>query len=526
MIKTCKNCSENFEITDDDLKFYEDIGPDFNGKKYPISAPNLCPKCREINRLQFRNLKNLYKRKCDFSGKEIISGYSEKIISPIYHASIWWSDKWDPMDHGMDLDLNRSFFEQFKELFEKVPLLHLYWVNNENCEYINGAANCKNCYLSFNIDQCESMYYVTNAQKSQFCFDCYSIFGCELCFQCVDCENCYNLFYSERSSSCSDSYFLIDCKRCKDCIGCVNLIDKQYCIFNEQFSKDEYEKKKNQILNERNYEEIHIDILKKSLAFPKKYYYGHSNESFSGNNIRNAKNSYACFESYEIENCKYCDYIFHAKNCMDYNIFGNHSEWIYNSIATGINCSNNICCMGCWQSSSNNFYCNMINGCTNCFGCSGLKKKNYCILNKQYTKEEYEILVPKIIQKMIENDEWGEFFPKELSPFSFEESIASDYYPEQKNEHIVKAGKETDGCIECGKHFKVIQQEENFYNKNNLSLPKKCPKCRDKARMKLRNPKKLWTRACSKCGTGIQTSYSSDRPETVYCEACYLASVY
>jgi hypothetical protein len=26
--------------------------------------------------------------------------------------------------------------------------------------------------------------------------------------------------------------------------------------------------------------------------------------------------------------------------------------------------------------------------------------KEYCILNKQYTKEEYEILVPKIIEHM------------------------------------------------------------------------------------------------------------------------------
>jgi hypothetical protein len=30
--------------------------------------------------------------------------------------------------------------------------------------------------------------------------------------------------------------------------------------------------------------------------------------------------------------------------------------------------------------------------CTFCFACLGLRKKNYCILNKQYTKEEYQKL--------------------------------------------------------------------------------------------------------------------------------------
>ena len=38
-----------------------------------------------------------------------------------------------------------------------------------------------------------------------------------------------------------------------------------------------------------------------------------------------------------------------------------------------------------------------------CFGCVGFKHKQYCILNKQYTKEEYEKLVQKIIKQMNDN---------------------------------------------------------------------------------------------------------------------------
>ncbi|MDP2669631.1 MAG: hypothetical protein Q8O99_01100 [bacterium] len=36
------------------------------------------------------------------------------------------------------------------------------------------------------------------------------------------------------------------------------------------------------------------------------------------------------------------------------------------------------------------------------FGCSNLRNKQYCIFNKQYTQEEYEQLVPKIITHMQE----------------------------------------------------------------------------------------------------------------------------
>jgi CxxC-x17-CxxC domain-containing protein len=59
-----------------------------------------------------------------------------------------------------------------------------------------------------------------------------------------------------------------------------------------------------------------------------------------------------------------------------------------------------------------------------------------------------------------------------------------------------------------------------------IPIPHNCFDCRHKARMALRNPRRLWSRTCAKCGTAISTSYSPDRPEIVYCEECYLKEVY
>ncbi|MCX6807598.1 MAG: hypothetical protein NTZ80_02225, partial [Patescibacteria group bacterium] len=84
-------------------------------------------------------------------------------------------------------------------------------------------------------------------------------------------------------------------------------------------------------------------------------------------------------------------------------------------------------------------------------------------------------------------------------------------------------------AIECEitkKPFRIIKQELEFYRKHNLPLPKRHPDQRHKDRLSLRNPRKLWDRTCNKCNIPIQTSYSPDRPETVYCEKCYLETVY
>jgi len=65
MNKKCVQCGRDFEITDDDLKFYDKGSPVVKGRKFVMPSPTHCPDCRLMKRLAFRNEKNLYKRKCD-----------------------------------------------------------------------------------------------------------------------------------------------------------------------------------------------------------------------------------------------------------------------------------------------------------------------------------------------------------------------------------------------------------------------------------------------------------------------------
>ena len=74
----------------------------------------------------------------------------------------------------------------------------------------------------------------------------------------------------------------------------------------------------------------------------------------------------------------------------------------------------------------------------NLFGCIGLRKKSYCIFNKQYSKQEYEKLLPRLIEKLKASGEWGNFFPSFMSAFTYNESIANEYMPLSKEEAIAQ----------------------------------------------------------------------------------------
>ena len=116
MNRVCRQCSAVFEITPDDLAFYDAISPTFAGKKFPVPPPTLCPECRFQLRLMMRNDRHLYHRKSSLSGRQIISIYAPEKTFPVYDQSEWWSDSWDGRSYGRDMDFQKPFWEQLQEL--------------------------------------------------------------------------------------------------------------------------------------------------------------------------------------------------------------------------------------------------------------------------------------------------------------------------------------------------------------------------------------------------------------------------
>ena len=564
--KQCQNCNIKFTIEPEDFEFYKKVG---------VPAPTFCPDCRARRRLIFRSGRILYKRKLENYNEEVFSCISAKSPYKVYYSDYWWSDEVDGMKYGKEYDFNKPFFKQIKELMHQVGLPHKFEIEAVDSSYSNNVAYVKNCYLMFNTGASENCAYGINVDYSKDCYDNSDLAKCELCYDGFMLAGCYKTFFSSNCADCQEVYFSNNLINCHNCFGCANLRHKKYHIFNKQYTKEEYFKKLKEF-NLNSYKNI-LSLNNKAkdfwLKYPVKYMHERKNNNVTGEDIYNSKN---VFDSYGIkdgQDMRYCQLIlfWSSKDCYDITVAG--GELCYEMEESGgyqvkfswLNLSKNV------KTHQAGFYemeytIGSLNS-SNLFGCVGLRHKQYCILNKQYTKESFDKLRKKIIQHM--NDmpytdkkgriyKYGEFFPPELSPFGYNETIANEYFPltkeqaikqgynwydKPKNEYkpTIKAINLPDNIkdvnnsilkevIACNSNncagsnvFRIIPQELKFYKKMNLPLPRLCPDCRHRERIKQRNPLKLWKRQCMKkgCNTTFQTTYSPERPEIVYCEACY-----
>lgn len=553
---TCRQCQTSFEITAFEQKFRKKVSPVFGGKQYLIPDPTLCPECRRQRRLSFRNERKLFHHTCDFSGKKIITTYDPKSPYKVYDSSIWWSDQWDPLSYGRPYDFNRSFFEQFFELFKTVPHISLLTRNCENSAYGNYEECDKDCYLNFGGGYCERVYYSTINVNCIDVVDSYYGDQLELCYEMIDCQKCYQCAFLQDCSEASDSAFCYNSRSIRNCLFCCNLRGKEYCIFNKQYSKEEYLKERTKIDlgSHAQLEEFKKKFSEFKLKLPHLFSLQINCENSTGDHLWNSKNAKNCFDGTGFHDTMYCYKGMDLKDSLDCNIVGWPSELLYEVMSACVNSMRNSFCTVAWGS-SDMLYSDCCMYSSSLFGCIGLRHKKYCILNKQYTKEEYEKLVPKIFEHMITTKEWGEFFPIHFSPFAYNDSAAMEHFPLSAGETKKRGWKwrhdEEDQkpktpyeipdhikdvpeniheqiliCEVSGKPYKLIKQEVDFYRRMNLSIPRHSPDQRHLDRLAMRTPRRLFSRTCSNCRKEIQTSYSPDRPEIVYCEECYTQEVY
>lgn len=551
---TCKKCSSVFSVTDRDEEFYA---------KLKIPVPIHCPQCREIRRLMWRNENVYYQRKCDLCGRRIISLFSEDKPYKIYCNQCWWGDKWNGMDYGRDFDFSKPFFEQFAEFQKAVPVLSMSsdeGIGSENCEYCQDFSQGKNCYLVTGSWKDRDCMYCNNSNSSKNLVDCSSVnWNCELVYESTYSKRIYNCCFLNGCDNCHDCYFGIDLKGCSDCFSCVGLRQKRFHIFNKPYSESEYKniflKKSAEMASYEGLEKIKKEFAEFSLSVPRRAVNQVNCENCMGDNLFDCKNCFG-FDISDVWDSKYlCRCGEGVKNCYDIWQSGT-PQWCCDCM-TPDNSYETFYCLWCWRN-HNLAYCDTCMSSWDLFGCIGLKRAKYCIFNKQYSKEEYFSLREKIIEHMKtpqSGGEWGEFFPGEYSHFAYNESLANEFYPLTREEVLAKGLKwkesekkdykpqtfvipdsvkdvpdkiteEILACVDCGKNYKVLLSELNFYKKLGLPVPRKCPACRRSDRFKRANPLKLWNRSCAKCGREMHTSYAPERPEIVYCEKCYLESVY
>lgn len=148
--------------------------------------------------------------------------------------------------------LTRTKLHELEKEFEKLknPLphraSHIYASQDCSGEMI---VNSKNCHYCFDIKNGEDSKYIRWSPKAIGSYDCCfgSPDGVQFCY-----ETCSSLatasaflFLCWHVDKC---FYSIECHNSKNLFGCVGLNQKEYCIFNKQFQKEEYEQLVNKII--------------------------------------------------------------------------------------------------------------------------------------------------------------------------------------------------------------------------------------------------------------------------------------
>ena len=374
MQKNCQTCNKEFEIRKDDLIFYDQV---------KTAPPEDCPDCRAMRRLAFRNERTFYKRPCDLCKKDMISLYTTNSPYTVYCHECWWSDKWDPKNFAQDYDPNKTFFEQYGELQKKVPRLSLMMINSVRSEYTNGAADNKDCYLIFAADGNQDCLYGRLVQRSKNCVDCAFIYDSELCYECIDTHESFKCMYSEQCTASSDLLFCYNMRNSNNCIFCVNGRNISNAILNVKYSREEFEKKKKELLS--SYENIEkakkefTELKNKTIV---KYSAQVKCHNITGDHLYNCYDGIRAFDSSSAKNSSYIADAEDSIDCMDLNNCYYKPELCYNMMGV---LQSSKCKNGAFV-----FYCNEVEYSENChnvtsaIGCNAIRKGQYMIFNKEY----------------------------------------------------------------------------------------------------------------------------------------------
>ncbi len=544
LVLGCEHCNKEFIISSGEMSMYEKVG---------IELPIQCFSCRIKQLLSFWSFGKFRRGTSDLSGENLITVLPENSRYPIYTLHEWYSDSWDAMNYGMEYDSSRSFFIQLQELQEKIPRPHQNGSKNTNCDWCDDVWSCKDSYLSRSMVECENLYYSYRNIKVKNSIDLSICFDSERCLDCLNCYNSYKLFYSRNSKDCIESYFLGDCRNCQNCFMCWNLRGKSYCIENIQYTKEQYSEK---------LKSFKLDSYNSIQNFKKRFEEIEQKETIHRENFNlrtyNSTGNYLL----DTKDCINCNTISGSEDC--HNCVRN--GWLKSSVdvvgSMHLELSGN--CSACqpsgyslkyssWSPSRFSEYLDLCIECEYCFGCVGLKKKKYCILNKQYEKEEYEVLKEKIITDMKERNEYGKFLPYAMSagPFNFSTSFL--YFPETKKEDILRLGGYWEDineghiegmptselpdsindipedicsqaliCPETGWRFNIAQNELIFYKQNNIPLPRYHFDVRIKKNMKYTSVLESHLYQCLYCQKNIEAYYPPEwEYKKIACEDCY-----
>lgn len=137
--------------------------------------------------------------------------------------------------------------EKLEDIKTKIPRKAAHLSKCENCvgEFISSS---KNCFACFDAHECQDCYYLQDCWRTKDSMDMTFSDGSELCYEGFSIGlTTYNCNFCNYVRSCSDCEYCELLFSCKHCFGCIGLQNKEYCILNKPYPREEYSKKLEEI---------------------------------------------------------------------------------------------------------------------------------------------------------------------------------------------------------------------------------------------------------------------------------------
>lgn len=550
--RTCAMTGQKWNMSDEEIGWY---------KKFQVPPSAVAPQTRWMHHgLWYVGYQYWYQSHPE-TGKPIICTVHPATGIKVLPDQEWFQKDFTQM--GREYDLSKSFFEQWRELQLSVPMSaqrnHVEPKNSisfvsqgDEDSYFVGASKSKRTIYSHvatdTEDSCE-VYQGFSIQNSYNVVHSHRIFNSKFVRECYDCLN---------------SAFLFDCRNCEFCFGATNKRNKKYVWFNEQLSKEEWEKRMAEVdLGSRRVSDDYLSRFYRLIAEQGVWPENFNNQDVDStgeylNKTTNVRASYFCAEGGVDE--YFCNFSLGASRqnaFTGYPVFA--TDCYYSaSISRGGNCK--FCFLNIQSNQME--YSLLCYNCENCFGCIGLQRKQFCILNKQYTEEEYWKRVDVIKCAMMDRGEYGEFFPARFSPSYHGDSGGSYWFgatpsdlkgigvlefdPESmgaigqeladpsrtKNvselpDHVAELGDEWIGVplfdTAANRRFAMIKPEVEMYRRLNIAPPQKHFTSRIKDLWLQANQGAFEDAGCAKCGKSVRVAKNAGHPiRKIYCKEDYL----
>lgn len=486
-------------------------------------------------------------------------------IHPDNEVNVISDREWFERDNArfaMEIDLNNPVFDTVYDLYKTVQFRATGdWGDNVNTIGI-GPTKCVDGYMIFSSLAIQRGAYTYSTTFAEEVVDVVASLGGVVDSSSVNhSRNLHGCHWVTECHHCMNSAFLFECRNCEFCFAATNQRNKKCIWFNEQLSEDEWKKRRAEVdlscySTFEEYKSKFLELVKEQGIWPENFNIG--SEDSTGElleecvrcedcyGLQKSTDSYRCWYGLEVNNSAYAVGTGFAQDM-----------WY----TTGVYSQNLKFCLR--QTRCEHMeYCFDCVGCSNCFGCVGLQKKNYCIFNKQYEKDEYWQRVDEIKCSMLERGEYGEFLPDKINLIGAQFS-AANFYDKLSKEELQAWGADTydatrgmmhtpdrvkdmepinaDDLPDChidvpeedwhkpindGKFKRVFglhPTEIAFYKKHKLPIPRSHFLLRLRELGQLSNTPRKEQVDCKECGQTVTTFVNKTFSErNVVCKSCYI----